>query len=78
MCICGGCGKVIDKKYYYCPWCGYSRVEQDKEDSMELRFKQLKARQIEERQNRIEEMESQLDELEKELSMMVLSAQLAR
>lgn len=78
MCICAGCGKLIENKYYYCPWCGYSRVAQEKEDSMELRFNQLKARQIEERQNKIAELTEQLDDLEKELSMLVLSAQMAR
>jgi len=78
MCICGGCGKLIENKFYYCPWCGYSRVEQEKEDSMELRFKKLQARQLEERQNRIEELEAQLDNLEQELSVLVLSAQMAK
>ena len=78
MCICAGCGKLIENNYYYCPWCGYSRLAQEKEDSMELRFKQLKARQIEERQNKIAELTEQLDDLEKELSMLVLSAQMAR
>ena len=33
MSICSGCGKLIDNKFYYCPWCGYSRVQKETEDS---------------------------------------------
>ena len=33
MCICSGCGKLIDNKFYYCPWCGYSRMEAEKQES---------------------------------------------
>ena len=76
MCICGGCGKLIDKKFYYCPWCGYSRVENEKEDSAELRYTKYKEKQMERRNNQIERMEEQLDSLEKELSILVLSAEM--
>lgn len=76
MSICDGCGKIIDSKFYYCPWCGYSRVEQEKEDSIQLRYKKFKAKQLENRYNQIEKMEEQLDNLEKELSVLVLSAEM--
>ena len=46
MCICGGCGKLIDKRFYYCPWCGYSRVVQEKDDSAELRYAKFKEKQF--------------------------------
>ena len=78
MCVCSGCGKLIESNFYYCPWCGYSRVEQSKTDSENLRDQQSKARQAQSRAVSLEKMEAQLDELEKELSMMVLSAQMAR
>ena len=76
MCICGGCGKLIDKRFYYCPWCGYSRVEKETEDSTKLRYEKFKEKMIEKRYNQIERMEEQLDSLEKELSIMVLSAEM--
>jgi len=74
--ICIGCGKLIDKSYFYCPWCGTSRVNQEKESSMELRYKQYKKRQIEERRLQLEKMSEELDNLEKELSVLALSAEM--
>ncbi|BDC92984.1 hypothetical protein SAMN04487977_1134 [Treponema bryantii] len=76
MCICGGCGKLIDKKFYYCPWCGKSRVVQEKDDSAELRYAKFKEKQFQKRYNQLEKMEEQLDSLEKELSILVLSAEM--
>ena len=26
VCVCGGCGRTIEKDYVFCPWCGRSRV----------------------------------------------------
>lgn len=78
MCICDGCGKLIDSKFIYCPWCGYSRVEKEQEESMELRYKQFKQKQIEIRRNQLEQMEEKLNRLENELSVLVLSAQMAK
>ena len=54
MCICGGCGKLIDKRFYYCPWCGYSRVETEKEDSNELRYAKFKEKQFQKRYNQLD------------------------
>ena len=76
MCICGGCGKLIDKSFYFCPWCGYSRTEQEKQDSAKLRYAKFKEKQFEKRYNQIEKMEEQLDSLEHELSILVLSAEM--
>ena len=76
MCICGGCGKLIDKRFYYCPWCGYSRVEKENQDSTELRYAKFKEKMMERRYNQLEKMEEQLDSLEKELSILVLSAEM--
>ncbi len=78
MTICSGCGKLIESTFYYCPWCGFSRVEQEKNDSEELRYAQFKQKQAENRNSRIEKMEEELDQLEKELSVLVLSAQMAK
>lgn len=78
MCICDGCGKLIDSKFYYCPWCGYSKVDQEKEDSLQLRLNQLQEKQKAARQSQIERMEAELDALERELSVLVLSTEMAR
>ena len=74
MCICSGCGKLIDNKFYYCPWCGFSRMEQEKQESAELRYAKFKEKQFQKRNNQLEKMEEQLDSLEHELSILVLSA----
>lgn len=78
MCICDGCGKLIDSKFYYCPWCGYSKVEQEKEEAQELRVAKIEQQQRELRLGRIEKMEEELEALEKELNVLVLSAEMAR
>ena len=76
MCICSGCGKLIDKRFYYCPWCGFSRVVQEKDESAELLYAKFKEKQFQKRNNQIEKMEEQLDNLEHELSILVLSAEM--
>ena len=76
MCICSGCGKLIDKRFFYCPWCGNSRVVQEKEESAELRYAKFKEKQYQKRYNQLEKMEEQLDSLEHELSILVLSAEM--
>ena len=76
MCICSGCGKLIDKRFFYCPWCGKSRVVQEKEESAELRYANFKEKQFQKRYNQLEKMEEQLDNLEHELSILVLSAEM--
>ncbi len=76
MCICSGCGKLIDKRFYYCPWCGKSRVAQEREESAELRYAKFKEKQYQKRYNQLEKMEEQLDSLEHELSILVLSAEM--
>ena len=78
MKICSGCGKLIDSKFYYCPWCGYSRLEEENADSEKLRYNQFKQKHEASRALRIEKMKKDLDQLEEELSVMVSSAQLAR
>ena len=57
MSICGGCGKLIDKRFYYCPWCGYSRVQKEEDDSAKLRYAEFKEKQYQKRYNQIEKME---------------------
>jgi len=76
MCICGGCGKLINEKYYYCPWCGYSKVAEESEEALNLRFEQYRQNSFNRRLSQIEKMEEQLNNLEKELEVLVLSAEM--
>ena len=33
--VCKGCGRTIESKFVYCPWCGQSKVSYENQDSME-------------------------------------------
>jgi len=74
--ICCGCGKLINSSYYFCPWCGFSRVDQNTEKSAHLRYEQHHEQIIRKRHSQLKEMEKQLVDLEQELSVLVLSAEM--
>ena len=76
MCICGGCGKLIENAFHYCPWCGFSRIEEQKRHSMDVKYEQYKEKYMENRSAQIEKLSAQLDSLEKELSVLVLSSEM--
>ena len=75
ICVCKGCGRTLEKKFLYCPWCGASRVSDD-EESLDMLFNQYEEKRKEERRRQLYEMERELDNLEEELSVYVLSAQM--
>ena len=75
MCVCKGCGRTLEKKFLYCPWCGTSRVAND-EESLDVLFNQYEENRKEVRRKQLYEMEQELDELEEELSVYALSAQM--
>ena len=66
----------IEKKFLFCPWCGYSRVSHEDEESLEMLFSQFEENQKDNRRKQLYEMERQLDNLEQELSCLVLSAEM--
>ena len=76
MNICGGCGKLINVNYCYCPWCGYSKVAEESKESLNLRYEEYRQNSYNRRINQIEKMEEQLNQLEKELEVLVLSAEM--
>lgn len=78
MCVCDECGKLIEKKFYYCPWCGHSRIQKNSKSERELRVAKYTEMQKELHQRKIEKMQDELSSLENELSAMVVCAQLAR
>lgn len=78
MCICSGCGQLIESKFYFCPWCGISRTSRKTDEEFDLLYQKLLEVQRDTQKNRLEKMEAQLDELEKDLSILVLSAEMAK
>lgn len=76
MCICGNCGRTIQSQFYYCPWCGESRMKQQTEASDERLYRKIEEVRDRKRYDQLEKMEEQLDNLERELSVLVLSAEM--
>lgn len=76
MSICSGCGKLVNENYYYCPWCGQSKLAGESEEALKLRFEQYQQKKFNNKLSQIEKMEEQLDNLERELSVLVLSAEM--
>lgn len=72
VCICGGCGRTIEKKFVYCPWCGKSKVSFSSNDEhIEQVFRRLEEVQGQDKQNRIDEISKKLKSLEEELDILV-------
>ncbi|WP_294428767.1 hypothetical protein [uncultured Treponema sp.] len=67
VCICNHCGKTIERKFIYCPWCGKENAEPGDESVLENVFKQLEARQSNDRISRVKKIESKIAEIEKGL-----------
>ncbi|MCQ2611739.1 MAG: heat shock factor-binding 1 family protein [Treponema sp.] len=78
FCVCGGCGRTIEKQFVYCPWCGGPKMSTGPktEFDMEVIFNRLEELQTDDRNARIAQMGSRLDELEKELDSLVLCAEM--
>lgn len=75
MAVCKGCGRTIDSRFSYCPWCGKSKLSAET-DSLEVLFNRYEERQKNSRRQQLYEMEQELDKLENELSILVLSAEM--
>lgn len=77
VCVCGCCGRTIKSEFLYCPWCGQEK-KHSREDVLETVFKQLEEKQAQGRARRVAELEKQLDDLEQDLSVLALSAEMAK
>ncbi len=74
VCVCGGCGRTIEKDYVFCPWCGRSRVtDEDCEEAIESAFDRIEEKQYEKCVQRLEKMEERLDSLAEDLDVLALS-----
>ncbi len=78
ICVCGGCGRTIETEFIYCPWCGQSKMQNNDKAALESVFKSLELKQAEERARRLAELEKELDDLEQDLSILALSAEMAK
>lgn len=79
ICVCGGCGRTVEKNYVFCPWCGHSRVCDDDAKEAADSVQEIKIEdQVEKRLARLDEMEKKLNDLEKELNILILSAEMHR
>lgn len=77
VCVCGGCGRTIEKGYIFCPWCGRSRVtNEDCEEAIDSAFERIEEMQIEKKCERLDQMTERLDCLEKELNALILSTEM--
>ncbi|MCQ2592738.1 MAG: zinc ribbon domain-containing protein [Treponema sp.] len=74
--VCKGCGRTIESKFLYCPWCGFSRVSHDEDDTLDVLFNKFEELQRDSRRQHLQEMENQLDVLEQELTVLALSAEM--
>ncbi len=61
------CGKPIDETFIYCPWCGVRVKEVDDKDVLENVFKQLEAKQSNDRLSRVKRIENKIAEIEEAL-----------
>lgn len=77
VCVCGGCGRTIESEFIYCPWCGQTKVHNEKE-SLDAVFRNLELKQAEDRERRLAKLEQELDALEQDLSILALSAEMAK
>ena len=72
--VCQGCGRTIQKDFLYCPWCGFSKVSEAKEDSLDVLFNKFAQLKKDSRRKQLSAMEQKLDDMEKELRGRRLSA----
>ncbi|NLM00131.1 MAG: hypothetical protein GX220_01575 [Treponema sp.] len=79
VCVCGCCGRTIEKEFMYCPWCGKEKETKQKNSFfLEPVFEKLEDIQNKNRLLRINKIENTLNELEKDLSYMILQAEMAQ
>ncbi len=77
VCVCGGCGRTIEKDYVFCPWCGRSRVtDEDCEEAIDSAFECIEEKQMEKYFERLEKMEKKVDALVTDLNALALSAEM--
>lgn len=80
MSICGCCGRTTDKNFPFCPWCGKSKIKAA-DESRETQDVIIRNNLDKKHAEQVEQMEAigkKIDDLERELSVLVLSAEMAK
>lgn len=73
--VCCGCGRTIERKFSYCPWCGTAAAKSARTeyaDAAPLRERRRNDRT----EQYIEAVRQKIEALEKELDVLVLSAEM--
>lgn len=65
VCVCGHCGKTIEREFIYCPWCGKESSEAGDKRVLENVFSQLETKQRNDRQMRVKKIETKIAEIER-------------
>lgn len=77
VCICGSCGRTIEKEFVYCPWCGQSKLSSIPEEArMDEIFNRLEKIQQNNKVERIEKISHKIDDLKNELDALVLCSEM--
>lgn len=64
---CCNCGKIIDREFLYCPWCGIENADVDDKIVLENVFRQLEIKQGHDRERRFLAIQTKILQLENEL-----------
>lgn len=67
--VCAGCGRIIEGRFLYCPWCALAQKSRAERNGIDAVFDQLET--VWEKacaQKRLSRMEAQLDALEADLA----------
>ena len=76
--VCSGCGRIIEKEFVFCPWCGSEHKDTENHDYMDMIFRRYTQTRNEIKAQKISAMKSRLENLEKDLDVLVLSAEMHR
>lgn len=69
--VCRGCGRLLEKDFIYCPWCGMERNSVDSEEIMDGVFDKLENMAEAGHEKRVKAIKNKLDSLESELNNLV-------
>lgn len=76
--VCCGCGRMIEKQFIYCPWCGAAQIKKESGEYQRLLWRQAEEKRRAGQEKQLQTVDKQLSALEKELDVLVLSAALAQ
>ena len=72
--VCCSCGRTIEKKFVYCPWCGAAAASvqyKNMPNFSEMLFQEVRCISPDNRDQRICRLENSLNQLEADLSRFI-------